>query len=333
MKVIPDNAQAIGKRQRQEDSFAFSNFNDPDTFLLKGYLAIVADGMGGMSNGKEASQLAVLAFLECYQNSDDTFDTPELLQNCVQYANEKVRNTAIEKNLEDKMGSTLIAASIKKDALYWVSVGDSRIYLYRNPELIQLTEDHQYAKFLYREVLDGNMTKAEADSHPQKNALTSFLGLPFLSEIDMNVKPLTLERGDTILLCSDGLHGFVTDEEIAKILQENRAQAAQALMDHVLEKKHPQQDNVTIATLTYFPESNQELQPLNTVEETARKQSFFKKSIIAFVIIFVFIFIGVIAFFTLKPASPEKWTFPNMDWNLFNQEKNVEKENEEGGPS
>ena len=123
---------------------------------------------------------------------------------------------ARQAGLEGQTGSTLAAAVIKDDELYWVSVGDSRIYLYRRGEMTQLTTDHDYARELAREAALGNISPEEAATHPQRQALTSYLGLPFLSEIDRNEDPIILEPGDRILLCSDGLYKTIPDEEISQ---------------------------------------------------------------------------------------------------------------------
>lgn len=334
MKVIPDNAQALGLRTRQEDSFAFSSFENHSSIKTKGYLAIVADGMGGMSNGKEASQIAVQSFLDFYLNDIHSEGTGELLQNAIQKANEMVQKKAVEIGKEDTIGTTLVAAAIVENKLYWISVGDSRIYLYRKSELIQLTEDHNYAKFLSQEVLNGNMKKEDADLHPQKNALTSFLGLPFLSEIDFNVQPLQLEEGDIILLCSDGLHGFVLEEEISAVLQQKEAYSAQALIDFVLEKKHPFQDNVTVATLTCAAMIEQVINTHHQPHQLTPKQSSTKKWQLL-TLLLLFTMIGIGTFFGIKYVKKIEWELPKIEWNPFKQEQEIENkkqldENKEG---
>lgn len=297
MKIIPDNAQALGTRERQEDSFAFSNFDNPEFIKEKGYLAIVADGMGGLFYGKEASEIAVQSFLESYQSYTSFESIIDLLHLSLQDANKMVRNMAVEQDKVDQTGTTLAAATIIEGSLYWISVGDSRIYLYRNGELIQLNEDHQYSKLLYEEVMKENITVEEANSHPQRNALISFLGLPSLPEIDFNVKEMPLENGDIVLLCSDGLHGFMTDEEIAAILKENNPSPAQPLIDFTLQKKHPYQDNITVATLTFVKEeAPPSPAPELPVEDTKQK----KVSLTIILSILFFFIIGAGIYFGIK---------------------------------
>lgn len=249
MQIRPDNAQAIGGRKQQEDSFGFSSFDKEEIINKIGLAAIMADGMGGLSNGREASQLAVQSFLNYYQNANGEEDIPILLKQAVLHANESVCQFSQSAGIQNLAGSTFIAAAIKDDKLYWISVGDSHIYLFRDYELIQLTEDHVYANVLNEEVALGNITKEEAENHPQRAALTSFLGLAELEEIDQNVLPFPLRPGDRILLCSDGVYGFISEEEIKGVLSQHQFHACERLIEKVLEQKHPFQDNITAILL------------------------------------------------------------------------------------
>ncbi|MDZ5473054.1 protein phosphatase 2C domain-containing protein [Bacillus sp. 31A1R] len=251
MHIIPDNAQHIGARERQEDSFGFSSFDNEELVKNRGCLAVIADGMGGMSSGREASNTAVQSFLHYYQDLMNGGDFPTVLRESLLYANQKVCQYAKENDLVNQVGTTLIAAAIKDDHLYWISAGDSRIYLFRDHQLIQLTQDHVYEKILLEEAASGRMSMEEVKNHPQKEALTSFLGLEELKKIDGNVKPFPLEPGDRILLCTDGLFGFLSEEEITNTLMGHIEWASQELVNRVVGKSHPYQDNVTVAILNY----------------------------------------------------------------------------------
>lgn len=251
MEIIAGNAQHIGARELQEDSFGFSSFQNEQVMMNRGCLAIVADGMGGMALGREASGTAVQSFLHYYQDLTKEGAIPQLLKDSLLYSNQMVCRLAREKGLDNQLGTTLIAAVIKEEHLYWISVGDSRIYLFRDGKLTQLTQDHVYANHLYEEVAGGSMTIDEVESHPQKDALTSFLGLDELTEVDVNVKPFPLSAGDRILLCSDGLFGFTSEADLTRILIQNEEDACQSLVDHIVAKQHPYQDNITAAILQY----------------------------------------------------------------------------------
>ena len=214
-------------------------------------MAVVADGMGGMNFGKEASELAIESFHTLYSDlarQNPSSDISERLQICLEKANQDVVDFARQKGMLEDIGTTLVAAVIKGNLLYWVSVGDSRAYLYREEEFVRITTDHNYANELRR----GGMPRAEALADKDAEALTGYLGMPGLADIDMNRRPMMLEPGDQVLLCSDGLYGTLNDNLIAEILQKSSAQdVAHKLMKAVLGRNVPHQDNVTITVLTY----------------------------------------------------------------------------------
>jgi len=324
MHIIPDNAQHIGGREQQEDSFGFSAFDQEDLIRKRGYLAIVADGMGGMTAGREASGIAVQAFLKYYQDLSVEGSIPHLLRASVLHANERVCHYAESVGLEGRVGTTLIAAVIKEHHLYWLSVGDSRIYLFRNQELIQLTEDHVYANELYEEVARGKLSKEDVEEDPQKDALTSFVGLQELVHVDVNIKPFPLEAGDRILLCSDGVYGFLTEQEMIDSLKESRQGVCQAIIQKVMEKGHPYQDNATVALLD-LQETEAVKAPTQMLDATQRTPPVSqrkKKFLHLLLSLIMLVMIGGGGYFgyvswvktdEYKEWLPDKWDFINQD--------------------
>ena len=206
MRIVPGNAQHLGSRQEQQDDFGFSDTDDLSFIMHGGVLALVTDGMGGLAQGREASLIAKQTMLRQYEEKSVSETIPQALIKALDAANARVVEMARQVGLEGQMGTTLAAAVIKDDGLYWISVGDSRIYLCRKGEMTQLTTDHDYANHLVQEVELGNLSPEAAATHPQRHALTSHLGLRHLREIDRNENPINLEPGDRILLCSDGLY-------------------------------------------------------------------------------------------------------------------------------
>jgi serine/threonine protein phosphatase PrpC len=253
MKILPGNAQNIGRRKDQQDASWFSDIDNAAFVAHGGVLAIVADGMGGLEKGGEASHLAARAFGQRYLAKPASQSIPGALREALDAANDAV--CALSRSVDDcnNVGTTLVAAAIARDALHWVSVGDSRLYLFRRGELTQLTSDHNYSEVLQREVSSGRMSPEEALRHPDRNALTSYLGMPDLEEIDSNLRPFPLEPGDWILLCSDGLHGVLSEREIAAELHGNPQEAADRLIQQTLARQHPNQDNTTVAIMSYTP--------------------------------------------------------------------------------
>jgi len=248
-EVIPGNAQHIGAREEQQDAFGFSALHDPEAVKRYGMLAVLADGMGGLDMGKEASQLAVQTMLNEYLEKTAGETVPEALEKALHEANNAVCELALQHELEWNVGTTLVAAVIKEGMLYWISVGDSRIYLYRGGVLIPLTRDHIYANVLDLRVREGQLTREEAETHPERHLLTSYLGIPKLDEIDANRKPFRLAAGDWILLCSDGLYDELSESLLEEAVRMPPPQAADFILQHVLALENPYQDNATIAIL------------------------------------------------------------------------------------
>lgn len=250
LKLVPSNCQDIGARERQEDSFAFSDLSDKEFVDNNGVLAIVADGMGGLARGDRASQVAVSIFLREYnqKNGDDSLD--HFLRRTLNIANYAVFDLALDENdSEIDLGTTLIAAAVYKGKMHWVSAGDSLIYFLRDNKLEQLNKEHIYANQLALDVEKGLISKKEADQHPERSYLTSYLGMPELQEMDYNNDPIDLKPGDIVLLCSDGLNNTLSEHEIKEVLSSESNNIAEELVQKALSKKERHQDNITVLAL------------------------------------------------------------------------------------
>ncbi len=251
LQVVPANYQHIGARKNQEDSFAFSDLSDEKKVCKNGILALLADGMGGLDRGEEASTLAVKVFLREYGAKKDEETIGECLSRALCVANTAVFDLAFTGAEEDdELGTTLVAVVIHKDELHWITVGDSRIYLFREGHLQQLNLDHIYANHLMNDVINGKISLKEAEKHPERSYLTSYLGLPELNEVDQNDSPLPLNAGDRILLCSDGLYDTLNESRIAAILESGDTLVAEEMVRDVLSKESRHQDNVTVIVLS-----------------------------------------------------------------------------------
>lgn len=238
-------AQDIGERENQQDNYCICE--DPQ----KGVLAVVADGMGGLENGAEVSGIVTYVFKEYFKQAVK-FDYPELeLLQMVINANQSVCNY-ISSTGGSMSGSTLVAAYVKSDELYFTTIGDSHIYLMRNGGLIQLNREHVYGAELDEEMVRGNVTANEALSHRERKSLTSYMGMKEIAHVDRNVAPVRLCPGDRILLASDGVFGTIFDEEIERaLLASTPERAAELLIHAVKEKKKRRQDNATAVVLFY----------------------------------------------------------------------------------
>ncbi len=235
------NMQHQGRRDYQEDSFGFSDISDPELVAKRGILAIVADGMGGLKNGKSISERAIGKFRKAFLNFSPAGNIPRQLSSLVAETNHDIYETDRQKG-----GTTLICVYIYRNGMHWVSVGDSAIFLFRQGRLYQLNKEHNrlnelYLKFMYREI-----TKEQLMAEPSLQGLTSNIGRRELRDLDQNLTGLRLQSGDRILLCTDGVSGRLTEKELLVAMSQGTAQAcADVMKSMVLKKNAPKQDNLT----------------------------------------------------------------------------------------
>ncbi len=242
--LVVGNAQHIGRRDSQQDSFGVSDLSQR---AARGVLAAVADGMGGLSNGAEISTAVVRTVLAGFAQLPPDADPAYRL---VALAAEAHR-AALKIAQNGGGGSTLLMAYIRSDQLYTLSVGDSRIYLWRGGSLIQLNREHVYAVDLDERAALGDIDREDAQGDPQRKALTSYLGMSDTLRFDRALHPVQLRPGDRIALMSDGVFGTVSETEIAAYLALDPYHAAMKLQEAVLTKNMPHQDNLTAVIIEY----------------------------------------------------------------------------------
>lgn len=254
MWVFPGNASHIGSRKQQQDAYALSDFADLGFVNHGGYLALIADGIGGMLHGAEAAQIATSAFLSNYQSKSVLRDVGEALDQALLFANNAVIEEADRRDARRNMGATLVAALIYDQHLYWRALGDSHLYLCRDGRLSQLNADQNFGRTLQQWVEEGLISQNMADFHPDRQSLQNYLGLGDLVDVERNSHPMPLVNGDVILLCTDGVFGTLSDSEITQcLIQEKEPMiAASHLCSRVLAKRHPHQDNLTAVILTCY---------------------------------------------------------------------------------
>lgn len=203
-------------------------------------LLVVADGMGGHQGGQMASRLTVEVVNEVFQRGD--LSGEELLDAAIEEANQRVYDTAARDPSLHGMGTTavLVLLEDRLDGAWIAHVGDSRIYRLRDGRMEQLTEDHSAVAEMVRR---GVITPEEAATHPRRNEILRSLGVH--PEVDPTIAHVDLREGDQILLCSDGLSGVLSDQEIgAVLLRSAPAEAVRTLVDSVNQRGAP--DNVTV---------------------------------------------------------------------------------------
>lgn len=255
----PGNAQDVGKREDQQDSFGFSDPRDAAFMAHGGMLALVADGMGGMAHGAEASQLAVGAFLRQYASKRLGEPIAQALGRAAEAADRSVFEFATSVGLARDVGSTLVAAAFTPSGLYWISVGDSALYLCRDRSLTQLNRPHTLSARLAELVKRGQMSPEEAAIDPDRDALTSYIGAGAIAEIDSPSEGMAVTPGDTVILCSDGLYRALDHEEISRIAAgaASAQEAAEALVAGALARELAHQDNVTVLCVRVMEKESQ----------------------------------------------------------------------------
>jgi serine/threonine protein phosphatase PrpC len=204
-----------------------------------GRLLIVADGMGGHRGGATASRLAGETVKAQYLGSE-TADVAASLRDALASANARVFSEAQSNADLRGMGTTTSALVIRGSQAWFAHVGDSRIYGIRGDAIKQLTEDHSLVATMVRE---GLLTSQEAENHPRRNVLQRSIGVGEQVEIDVR-GPLDVRENDVFILCSDGLHGMVKEDEIRKIAKLPQQAAADEFVRLALERGAP--DNVTV---------------------------------------------------------------------------------------
>ena len=253
MKTVQVNqgcCSHIGRRKNQQDAYGFSDFEDTSFIDHGGVLAVVCDGMGGLEKGDEASRLAVKTLLDCYMAKTVEEMIPEALDKAVTMANWEVNDLAKQTGNDCNVGTTLVAAVVYQDELFWRSAGDSRIYLYRGNQLTQLSRDHTYAQELAQKQKSNEMLPEDIANHPDGNALVSYLGVGENMDVDQNKGPVKLQSGDVLLMCTDGVYNALSDAEMIEALQHpNAMKAALALQHKTLDKQLINQDNLTAIVL------------------------------------------------------------------------------------
>ena len=201
----------IGKiRQANEDGYDFGSFDDGTSW------AVVCDGMGGVRGGQIASSLVTEMVSDkirkCYNKLMPVYSFENIFLSTITTANVIVNDRSFTDTEFQGMGTTIVAAIVKDTQACIAHVGDSRVYKLNSKGITQLTKDHSLAQ----EMLDsGQITKEEFENYPKKNIITRALGIDEKVEIDFDFTDVA--EGDLLLLCTDGLSGLLSDEEIYNI--------------------------------------------------------------------------------------------------------------------
>lgn len=209
----------------------------------RGLFCAVADGMGGHASGEDASSLAVKVARDTFYGSSSGADPLETLRVAVAQANAAVYEAGAGKTGRDHMGTTLTAAVLLNGRVVVGHVGDSRCYLVQDGTIRQLSRDHSWVA---EEVEAGRMTPEQARVNPRRNIITRALGLR--PDVDVDASEAALAPGSVLVICSDGLHGLVSEDEIVSHVRRLRpADAVDALVQLANQRGGPDNISVVVA--------------------------------------------------------------------------------------
>lgn len=227
------------ERHSNQDAFSVSEFEN------SAVLAVVCDGMGGANAGNVASgkatEIIMSFFKRSYRKGLDAGGITALLQSAILSANIELYDMASKNPEFTGMGTTVVAAFVSDDFTVISHVGDSRAYLIGD-EVTQLTRDHSVVQSL---IESGKLTPEEARVHPRRNVITRALGIE--PDILVDSDEYTVNNGETIMLCTDGLSNFVTTEEIKEIFMNDAENSAELLVSRA--NKNGGGDNITVVAV------------------------------------------------------------------------------------
>ncbi|GKS12205.1 protein phosphatase [Paenibacillus chitinolyticus] len=238
--VLIGNGQTIGARNEQDDYFA-------STTTTIGTLAVLADGISGLANGRMCSTLAVSTFLKNFLNVEHVRHIPYFLSETARRVNSEI----VEQLRGAQGGTTLVAGILNGDHLYWGAVGDSVILIYRQGEFLPVNPKHTYENVLEQKYLSGEITKDEMEDNPKKRQLVNYLGYEQFQNMEISETPFRLKPGDKIIFCSDGVYNTLTEVEMEQILTGSGSpeESAQGMIDAIEAKGLHKQDNATVIIL------------------------------------------------------------------------------------
>lgn len=233
-------SRTIGTREVQEDEYGILESEE-------GTMAVLADGMGKQFGGKIASRAAVEVFRDVFQDRNAFYHPQYSFRRAFQESNREILNL-----LEERQGQASVAALlIKNHRLYFASVGNVKIAVYRNQELVPVNDGHTIDVLARQKYMQGKLSKQDAVSLLEHHRLYNFVGQDGFHDIEFLDTPITLRGGESILLMTDGLYDGVRWKEIEDCLEQKKTcqEKAYALIELVNQSKEEEKDNASVVIL------------------------------------------------------------------------------------
>lgn len=244
MKYQVSKTTRLGNRVVNEDRIGVAESDDA-------VLLVLADGMGGYSGGQIASKAMVNRMLRQFQRSKLPTDDPTtFLKDLVADAHLAVLRAGSEQYPPIEPRTTCVVCLIQDNCAWWAHVGDSRLYLFRGGKPFIRTTDHSKIEEMRRK---GKLTVEEMDNHPQRHLVTRCVGYQKHPPVASVSEKIPLEKYDMILLCSDGLWGPLSDDDIADTLTQNTlGQAVERIAYQAEFRSYPEADNISVITFRWI---------------------------------------------------------------------------------
>nr|WP_315210582.1 protein phosphatase 2C domain-containing protein [uncultured Albidiferax sp.] len=238
-KITASTCLHKGDRDYQQDQLALISHPRVSGCIL----GVVADGMGGRSGGRKASDQVMMTAKQLFERFDPfTDDAPSMLKHIIEEAHLVIKLTAISAEEEPHSTAALFVLQ-PTGQCFWAHTGDSRIYHYRHTQLVKRTLDHSYVQTL---VERGEITPEEANSHPDSNILLGCLGTEADPPVDIHIIP-QVRPGDVLMACSDGVWHYFSESELGEVLcSMPPKEAAVMLMETARSRAHGTGDNLSM---------------------------------------------------------------------------------------
>jgi len=240
----PFACQLLGARDVQEDSYCFKKMTIANK---QAWLMAVADGMGGQAGGKQASELAVKSITDSVDQW--TGSVQDIMRTILDAANRAIKDYITEHSSLNGMGCTLLVVICIGRELYWLSIGDSILYVLNKTQLLRINEDHSMNPILMRLLELGRISQEEYDNDARRHQLCSHLNGEAIKLLDVCEEPFKLEQNSLILLASDGIDSL-TKNELSHLLthhkQDSNKEVCSEIINQIEQKNRTNQDNTTL---------------------------------------------------------------------------------------
>jgi PPM family protein phosphatase len=245
MKFSLYQDSVIGARSMNQDRMGYSYTRDA-------LILVLADGMGGHLKGEVAAQIALQAIGALFQMyAKPAISNPiSFLDEALRQAHREILRYQVEQRLSESPRTTIVVALVQNGQAWWAHAGDSRLYWVRQGKVLERTRDHSKVEAMFAM---GLIDENEQDEHPERNKVFNCLGSPFEPTLEISAG-VSLQPGDQLLLCSDGIWGGFRDDDVAATLNAGEvSQSVPELIRKALEKHGKGADNATAIAMQWEP--------------------------------------------------------------------------------